>query len=307
VLKAQAQLELREAENSRDTLKRQLAGEEPVITSESPSGASAVGLVPEIDSRLDVQNRNLDALLQRFTEKHPDVVGTRRMIKELEEQRLGELAARRYAAKLNPAAGSFNTNPVYQKLKIALAEAEAAVAARQVRVSEFESRHAKAVSMIKAMPEIEAEYAQLNRDYEVNKKNYESLLQRRESAAISEGMADIASVADFRIIDPPRTTPTPVAPNRIVLLALAFLGSLAAGMATAFAASQIKPLFFDAHALRAVTGLPLLGVITRVVSSAEKRRKRTDLILFMTVLAGFVLLYGGTLLYVVRTIFRGGV
>ena len=307
VLMAQARLELREAENSRDTLKRQLSGEEPIIAGEAKGPGEAVGIVPEIDSRLDAQKRNLDMLLQRYTEQHPDVVGTRRMIKELEGQRLGELAARRYAAKLNPTASPLNANPVYQKLKISLAEAEAAVAALQVRVSEFESRHAKAVSMIKAMPEIEAEYAQLNRDYEINKKNYESLLQRRESAAISEGMADIASVADFRIIDPPRTTPTPVAPNRILLLALAFLGSLAAGMGTAFAAGQIKPLFFEGHTLREVSGLPLLGVVSRVVSSTERKRKRRDLVMFSTVLAGFALLYGGILVYVARIIFRGGV
>lgn len=306
VLMAQARLELREAENSRDTLKRQLAGEEPVVTAEAPSGAAAAGLVPEIDTRLDLQKRNLDGLLQRYTEQHPDVVGARRMIKDLEEQRQQELAARRKAAILNPAAAAFNANPVYQKLKIALAESEAAVAARQVRVTEFEARHARAASLIKAMPEIEAEYAQLNRDYDVNKKNYESLIQRRESAAISEGMADIASVADFRLVDPPRTSPAPVAPNRVILLLLAFVASLAAGMGTAFAVSQVRPVFFDAQSLRELTGLPHLGTVTRVVSAEHQRKKRIDIALFLSLLAGFAVAYGGIVVFVAKLISRGG-
>ena len=39
------------------------------------------------DSLLHVLKQHLDALLQRFTEAHPDVVNTRRMIRELEDQR----------------------------------------------------------------------------------------------------------------------------------------------------------------------------------------------------------------------------
>ena len=46
---------------------------------------------PEIDARIDAQKRNLDSLLQRFTEQHPDVIGARRLIKELEEQKRKEV------------------------------------------------------------------------------------------------------------------------------------------------------------------------------------------------------------------------
>jgi uncharacterized protein involved in exopolysaccharide biosynthesis len=42
---------------------------------------------PRSTARIDALQRNLDAMLQRFTEKHPDVVSTRRLIKELEEKK----------------------------------------------------------------------------------------------------------------------------------------------------------------------------------------------------------------------------
>ena len=81
-----AKLELREAENSRDALRRQILGEEPVFLPDTPGSESGMSL-PEIDGRIDAQKRNLDNLLQKYTENQPDVVGTRRLIKDLKEQK----------------------------------------------------------------------------------------------------------------------------------------------------------------------------------------------------------------------------
>ncbi len=53
---------------------------------------------PEIDARLAALKAQLDALLRRYTDEHPDVVGTRRIIAQLEEQRRQEMQARANAA-----------------------------------------------------------------------------------------------------------------------------------------------------------------------------------------------------------------
>jgi polysaccharide chain length determinant protein (PEP-CTERM system associated) len=294
---------LREAENSRDAIKRQLVGEEPVLLPDTPGSESSVS-IPDIDGRIDAQKRNLDTMMQRFTEQHPDVVSARRLIKELEEQKRQEIAARKKAAAANPVVASINANPAYQQMKVSLTEAEATVAALRVRVAEYESRYARAVSQIKLLPEVEAEYAQLNRDYDVNKKNYDSLVQRRESASISEGMTDVSSVADFRLIDPPRASRTPVGPNRIVLLSLALVASLAIGLAGSFAASQLRPTFFDAHTLREVASLPLLGTVSRIVNPTDKLRERKDRYRFFGGLGLFVVLYGLAIAVAAIIIFR---
>ncbi|MEF8719542.1 MAG: hypothetical protein V5B44_18210 [Candidatus Accumulibacter necessarius] len=98
----QSRLELREAEHSRDALKRQILGEAPTLLPDASQEPVAGFSIPEIDGRIDTQQRNLDAMLQRYTDKHPDVVTTRRLIKDLEEQKQEEIVARRKATADQP-------------------------------------------------------------------------------------------------------------------------------------------------------------------------------------------------------------
>lgn len=287
---ASSKLELREAENARDALKRQLAGEEPSLLPDTPENNAAISL-PEIDGRIDVLKRNLDGLLQRYTEKHPDVVGTRRMIKELEEQKQEEISARKKAAPSSPTSLT-STNPVYQQLKVSLAETEATIASLSVRVAEYQARYDQLKDSVKMIPQIEAELTQLNRDYDINKKNYESLVARRESATMSGEMDSSAIGVDFRLIDPPRVAPQPVSPNRLLLLPLTLVLAIAAGLAIPFAASQIRPVLFDAKALRELTGLPLLGTVSRKVDESSKRKEKRDLRRFVAATGSLFVAYG---------------
>ncbi len=290
---SRSRLELREAENARDALKRQIEGEDPVMLPDAGSrGAGDTVAVPELDSRIDAQKRNLDTLLQRFTEQHPDVIGARRLIRDLEEQRRQELVARRKLAAAIPVSkSSISSNPVFQQLKVSLGETEATVASLRARVAEYESRFARGKESMKTMPQVEAEFSQLNRDYEIHKKNYEQLVSRRESAALTGDLGSTSGVADFRLIDPPRVSPQPVAPNRIVLLPAAFAISLVAGLLSAFVASQVRPVFMDSRTLREVTGLPLLGVVTKNISAADRWRGRNSLLKLATVLTALLVAF----------------
>jgi len=163
-----------------------------------------------------------------------------------------------------------------QELNRVLATSEVQVAALRARVSEYSARYNSAHAALKTAPQLEAEATQLNRDYAIHKKNYEDLVARRESAVIS-GDLDVASgMADFRLIDPPRVTPKPVWPNRPLLLPLALLGAVAAGLFTAFVASQLWPVFFKAGDMRARLGLPVLGVVSLVSNAAQVKRERAD-------------------------------
>lgn len=291
---SQARLELREAENGRDAAKRQLEAEKMQntdITSRSLLQESAMSIsTPEINARIDAQKRNLDTLLQRFTEEHPDVVGARRLIKELEAVKRKEVQELRKTAMANPASGSSNSL-AYQELNRLLAASEVQVAALRARVGEYEARVGRARELMKTAPQIEAQLSQLNRDYDINKRRYDELVTRRESAALSGDLDSAAGVANFRLIDPPRASPQPVAPNRLLLLPLALLAGLGAGLAAAFIASQLRAVFYDARSLRAAVGLPLLGVVTLVLNDAAAKSERSDLKKFFGASGGLVTIF----------------
>ncbi len=277
----QARLELREAENGRDAIKRQLAGEDPILLDAPDQGG-----VAEIDGRLDTLRKNLDTQLQRFTEQHPDVLATRRLIAQLEQQRQTELEARR---KAGISGSSAKSNPVLMQLRLSLAEAEASVASLQTRVGEYQARYEELRASMVKQPEIEAEYVQLNRDYEVHKKNYEALVAKRESVALSGQMAASTGVAEFRLIDPPAVSPKPVAPNRSALLAGALAAALLAGVGSTLLVSQARPTFLDEHTVRHVTRLPVLGTVSLLPSPARTAAARRKLAAFA---AGLLALLG---------------
>ena len=224
---------LRAAEQSRDALKREVAGEDPVFLPETqvgPSGAPVSAGDRRADRFAQAQPGRAPA---QYTEQHPDVVGTRRIIAQLEEQKREEAEARKKAAAEKPAAKSSpivaSTNPVFQQLRIALAEAEANIASLRAKAGDLDARYRQLQAMATKLPQVEAELAQLNRDYDVQKRNYESLLSRRESASLANQMDAATGLADFRIIDPPSVAQNPVAPNRLAMLPAVLAAALGAG------------------------------------------------------------------------------
>ena len=292
-----ARLELQSAEQARDSYKKELAGEEPVFLPE-PTEAAAPQQEEggtEIDARINALKRDLDGLLRKYTDQHPDVIATQRLIQQLEQQRKAEIEARRKAAAAAAAAAgtkqraplAIDQNPVYQQMKISLADAEAAVASARAKLAGLEAQRKALQTQAVRIPQAEAEYSQLNRDYDVQKRMYESLLARRESAAMGKDVQD-SSGARFRVIDPPRVSPQPVAPNRLALLGLACAFSIGAGLFASLAASQLMPTFHEARALREISKRPILGMVSMLPSESLYRARRRNSWLFAGSLGGLL-------------------
>src|SRR4029077_7291993 len=105
-------------------------------------------------------------------------------------------------------------NPVFQQMRVSLSDPEANVAALRARLAALQAQYRNLKSTARMVPQVEAEYAQLNRDYDVQKKTYSDLVTRREAAAMGVDVQDTGGT-QFRVIDPPRVSPQPVPPTRL--------------------------------------------------------------------------------------------
>ena len=301
---SQATLELREAENARDAIRKQLTGEAPPSLLIEPQGPGATELPnPEIDSRIQGLQKKLDDLRLNYTEQHPDIVAIMRTIAQLKEQKSAEAEKRKAEAKPGkPSPMPIQTqNPFSQQLNLAIAEAEARMASMRARVAEYEKRYNELKSAVNAIPQIEAEYKQLTRDYEVTHGNYEKLLARRESAQISGEMEANASVMDFRVIDPPQVPTTPNAPNRPLLMSMVLIAAIAGGAGFAFLISQFKPTIHDERGLREITGLPVLGSVIMAWTSAQRAKRKKGVIGFLLSLVSLLSAYGAIMAVLLLT------
>jgi polysaccharide chain length determinant protein (PEP-CTERM system associated) len=287
---SQARLELAEAEQARNAIRRQISG------GGSGKRPAPIFVDPELDERIANVNKTLDTLRTQYTEQHPDIVANRRLLEQLRERRAD--AAKNTKPSMDPGA---SYSPMLQQLTVQLSDAEARVASLQARVAEYSGRVGRLRGQGEQVPEIEAQLARLNRDYEVNRENYQKLVASRESAKLSGDLSSATDMLTFRVIDPPTAPATPSGPNRMQLFSLVFVAALAAGLAGAFLLSQLRPTFLSQAALREVTGLPILGSVSMNWTAEQTvLRKRRLLALAASVLLLFGLYGAGVAAIMIR-------
>lgn len=271
---------LRAAQNRRNELVKQLEGEKAVL------GAS------EIDKKIQEKTEELDNLLLKYTDEHPDVIALRETIDQLKQQK------KQGIKQLGGASDEeASLNPVYQSLKISISEAEVEISTLKSEIADMQAKVDELKELVDTVPEVEAQLQRLTRDYEVTKSQYEALLSRLESARISE---DVDSAGDknlFRVVEPPVVPLSPAGPPRLLYLVMAFAAALGAGGGLAYLLSEVWPVYCTSEELHRETGLPVLGSVSIKWTDEERRAVRRDLVYLIlaglglgAVFAGFVVI-----------------
>ena len=254
----------------RNELQRQLEGEEPTfgLTTLSTSGSNPY------DGQIAAFQTRIDQLLVQYTDKHPEVVALKAQIERLRNEKSGESAGdSEISAPAGPVSNedvlmrSLDVNPVYQNMKISLSQADAELAEIRGQIQAQEEIIARLRGRVDSIPEVEAELARLDRDYQVNKRQYDELLTRLESARISEQADQSSDDVKFRVIEPPSKPIAPSGPDRALLSTLVLFVSIGAGLGLALLLAQIRPVFSTRDALKQITGLPVLGAVTTAIAT----------------------------------------
>jgi len=282
---ATAKDNLREAKlKLREEIEKQkrLAEEIEKVKSGVGSFDSAQFLSP-LDTRIQNLQKQLDDLYLRYTSLHPNIIALEETIAQLTNEK--EIQKKKLESGESTGKTSLTNNLLYQELTVEQSKVNGQVSALQVRVKEFEDEIGRLKGLIETIPEVEADLAKLNRDYEVNKDKYNSLLSRRESANISTDAESDSNQVTFKIIEAPKVPTLPLGPNRPLLFAAVYIISLAVGIVLAWLLSQIKPTVLTERDLRDKFGVPTLGSVSVVMSTAQKSYERRKLFGFVLILA----------------------
>jgi polysaccharide chain length determinant protein (PEP-CTERM system associated) len=287
-----AQSALSVAISRRDELDRQLHGESTVTAAASAVpvlGAQGAASGGDTLSRIHEAQARLDELLLNFTDKHPDVIAARQTLVELNQRRTGELEALRRGDANAVANSGAGANPVYQSIQVALNQAEVEIATLRRQVGDHQGRVAELRRALDTMPKVEADYAQLNRDYDVNKTQYTALLTQLEKAKLGEE-ADTSGSVRFEIVEPPNAEYRPVSPHRSVLVLVVLAFALGGGAGIAYLLQLLKPVFWSVRTLAEASGATVLGAVSTAFPKTLRRRKRWDLALYTVAAGSFVAL-----------------
>jgi polysaccharide chain length determinant protein (PEP-CTERM system associated) len=273
---AQLKLELADAVSKRDTIQKELASVPATLTVDQGLQVINIGgQLSPIEQRLQELRRNLDTLLLKYTDEHPDVKAARQAIAQLQAEATKTPGGG--AGQGNAANKGQIANGVYDQIKVRLVDAEAVVNAVQRRLTAAETQVTKIEQIAQSAPGVLVQAQDLDRDYSVLKRNYMELVARRESTQIANAADTKTEKIQFRIVDPPQVPVVPAAPNRPLLVTYVLLLGIGAGSVAPLLVMQLDRSFATLGQLRNL-GIPILGSVSRLSIGAAQRRAALQLI-----------------------------
>jgi polysaccharide chain length determinant protein (PEP-CTERM system associated) len=287
-----AEVDLSIAVSRREELTKQLHSDQAVseagTTGTMVGGTNSVG--GDTLSRIQQTQARLDELLLKYTDQHPDVIATRSTLEELKKRRAAELESLRRGDASAVAASGAGSNPVYQSMQLELNKVNVEIAALRQELAQHQTTVADLKARLNSAPQVEAEYQQLNRDYDVNKAQYTALLESYQKARLGE-RADNAGSVRFEIVLPPTAPVVPVWPKRTTFLAVIWMLALAAGAGLAYGLHVLKPIVSSVRGANEATGFPVLGVVSEAFPTRDRARVARNLWRFCAASAGLLVAF----------------
>ncbi len=281
----QANRLLAEATNRRNKLESQLNN--MVIEKQT------VFFTSSYEERIRAQELKLEDLLLQYTTEHPDVINAQFVLDSLKKRHEQEMESLQQQAPV-----TITDNPVQQELQILLTQTEADISSLRARVSSFKTKQDEVKKLVDIVPKIEAELQRLNRDYEIHRKNYNELVQRRETARISEDVESGTEQVKFRIIEPPFVPLKPDYPNRPLYDAAVLVVALGIGYGISLLISLFQPVFYNQTELRNFFDYAVLGAVSKFDTAKVLSKRRRNLFLFsvaniflISVAVGFMVIH----------------
>lgn len=227
----------------------------------SPSIAAPVG-----DWRMELAKLKgeLAAAEQRYTEDHPDVRRLRRAI--------ADLAAAGQSSE--SAVVGTPDNPDYLRVKSQLDATQREIAALSASAGRARAQIARYSGQLRMAPNVERQYAQLSREYEISQDQFRDIQEKLRDASLARTLESQQRGERFTLIRSPSIPGSPYSPNRLGIILLGFV--LAIGLSAGLVAfvESADPTVRGSRDIRALTSLPLISAVP-IMRTTRDQRTRT--------------------------------
>jgi polysaccharide chain length determinant protein (PEP-CTERM system associated) len=257
------------------TLEKQLVEVEiagPELTSARASeGAASLG-----DVTGQLRRRELDNLMRRYSEKHPDVIRLKSEIASNEAQ------AKESGSKSSSGIAMPIISPLAEVLRKQIAALDAEAATVQSQIETLRKGIEKYQTRIDNTPVRGIELSKISRSHDITLRKYQDLLAKGLESELSENMEKKQKGEQFQIIDPANFPVKPFKPNRQRIILLGLLAGLAAGFGLAFLCETLDRSFKHSDELTGYVDLPVLATLPAILTRGtllDERRSQSLLVL----------------------------
>ncbi|MEO1581676.1 MAG: lipopolysaccharide biosynthesis protein [Pseudomonadota bacterium] len=259
--------------------------------------------------RLKFLRSELATFESLYSDRHPDVVRTRREIAGLEAG-LAQGAAEQSAsldivaslrAERNALAGRLsanhpdvrdldrriaeiearaddgdfeNTDPGYRQIKAQLAAALAEMQSLEASRAQLRARVVNYQQRLEATPVLEKDYFALQLELDDQRSKYRNLKAREMEARLAQNLEADRRGERLTVIEPPLPAEQPASPDRPLLIGLGAVLALGLGAFAIVLAEGLDDTVRDRQTLERIAELPVLGMIPTIRTSADNKRNQ---------------------------------
>jgi succinoglycan biosynthesis transport protein ExoP len=266
-------------------------------TGSKPGEAAPLGLT-DIDKQLDQLKAQLADLTSHYTDKHPDVRKTKEQISRMEAMRarlVADMNSRPSSSSSDPAPVASldpKTAPMLEmesQLKanrLEIANREAEIKDEQGKINQYQAR-------LNMAPVMEQQYADITRDYDQSKTDYEALLAKKNQSEMSTDLEKTQQGERFRMLDPPNLPVRPFKPNRLMLCGAGLAVGLVFGGGFAIGQEKLSGRLYSEGEIKRVIPFDVIAEIPPIESVDEEFSHRRGAWIAgaaAVVVVGFILL-----------------
>jgi succinoglycan biosynthesis transport protein ExoP len=148
-------------------------------------------------------------------------------------------------------------------------------------------------------PVMEQQFADITRDYDQSKTDYESLLAKKNQSEMSTDLEKTQQGEHFRMLDPPNLPLRPYKPNRLMLCGAGLAVGLVLGGGFAFGQEKLSGKIYSEREIKKLVPFEVIAEIPPIESLEEQVSHRRGVWIAgaaAVLVVGFVLL-GSALTY----------